>query len=287
MNTTRSTNISAGIKTTLLLGGLSGLLVAGGALIGGPSAAAIGLAIALATNLGAWFFSDKMALKASGAQPLEESEAPQIYSMTRELCATAELPMPRLYVIPQAQPNAFATGRNPEHAAVAVTAGIVQHLSKAELRGVIAHELAHIKNRDTLIQSVAAAIGGAITYLGYMFIFFGGRGNNSPLGAIGALAMILLAPMAAGIIQMAISRQREFSADATGAEFCRDPLALASALNRLHEGGQANPMKVNEATECMYIVKPFSGQRVAGLFSTHPPIEDRVERLRTLQVSGR
>lgn len=284
MNTTRSSNIAAGIRTTLLLGTLTGVLVAAGALIGGPSTALLFLFIALAMNLGAWFFSDKLALKASGAQPLEESQAPQVYSMTRELCDRAKLPMPRLYVIPQAQPNAFATGRSPDKAAVALTAGIVQLLSPDELRGVIAHELAHIKNRDTLIQSVAAAIGGAITYLGYMLMFFG-RGNDNPIGAIGALAMVLLAPIAAGIIQMAISRQREYAADATGAQFTGNPESLASALLRLEEGAKQMPMDVNQATECLYIVKPLSGQGIAGLFSTHPPIEERVGRLRSMRAT--
>jgi heat shock protein HtpX len=187
-------------------------------------------------------------------------------------------------VIPQASPNAFATGRSPDKAAVAVTAGITQLLSPEELRGVIAHELAHIRNRDTLIQSVAATIGGAITYLGYMLMWFGGD-DESPLGLIGALAMVLLAPIAATIIQLAISRQREYSADATGAQISGNPESLASALLRLEEGSKANPMHVNEATEALYIVKPFSGQKMASLFSTHPPIEERVKRLRQMRPS--
>jgi heat shock protein HtpX len=192
--------------------------------------------------------------------------------------------MPDLYVIPQNQPNAFATGRNPDNAAVAVTAGIVQLLSPDELRGVIAHELAHIRNRDTLIQSVAATIGGAITYLAYMFMWFGSD-NNSPLGLIGSLAMVILAPLAATIIQMAVSRQREYSADATGAEFSGNPESLATALLRLEQGAGQIPMKVNQATECMYIVKPLSGKGIAGIFSTHPPIEERVRRLRQMRTS--
>jgi heat shock protein HtpX len=284
VTTTSRSNFAAGIRTTVLLATLTGLFVVIGAAIGGAQTALLFLFFGAALNLGAWWFSDKIALKMSGAQPLEESQAPQIYSMTRELCEKAELPMPDLYVIPQNQPNAFATGRNPDNAAVAVTAGIVQLLSPDELRGVIAHELAHIRNRDTLIQSVAATIGGAITYLAYMFMWFGSD-NNSPLGLIGSLAMVILAPLAATIIQMAVSRQREYSADATGAEFSGNPESLATALLRLEQGAGQIPMKVNQATECMYIVKPLSGKGIAGIFSTHPPIEERVRRLRQMRTS--
>jgi heat shock protein HtpX len=282
MNTTRRSNFSAAIRTTALLAGLTGLLVVIGALIGGPETALMFLFIALAINLGTYFFSDKIALKMSGAQPMTEEQAPKIYEMVRELTSNAKMPMPALYVIPQAQPNAFATGRNPEHSAVAVTAGITKLLSPNELRGVIAHELAHIRNRDTLTQAVAAAIGGAITYLAYMMMWFGGD-DDSPLSLIASLALVLLAPIAASIIQLAISRQREYAADATGAQFAGDPESLASALLRLEEGSKAMPMQVNQATECLYIVKPFSGKGVANLFSTHPPIEERVRRLRQMR----
>lgn len=282
MTTTRRSNVAAAIRTTALLAGLTGLLVVIGALIGGPDMALMFLFIALAINLGTWFFSDKLALKMSGAQPMEESQAPRIYAMVRELTDTAKMPMPRLYVIPQAQPNAFATGRSPAKSAVAVTAGITRLLNEDELRGVIAHELAHIQNRDTLTQSVAAAIGGAITYLAYMLLWFGGD-DESPFGMIGALALVLLAPIAATIIQLAISRQREYSADATGAQISGNPESLASALLRLEEGSKDIPMDVNQATECLYIVKPLSGKGVASLFSTHPPIEERVRRLRQMR----
>jgi heat shock protein HtpX len=282
MTTTRRSNVAAAIRTTALLAGLTGLLVVIGALIGGPDTALMFLFIALAINLGTWFFSDKLALKMSGAQPMEESQAPRIYAMVRELTDTAKMPMPRLYVIPQAQPNAFATGRSPSKSAVAVTAGLTRLLSEDELRGVIAHELAHIQNRDTLTQSVAAAIGGAITYLAYMLLWFGGD-DESPFGLIGALALVILAPIAATIIQLAISRQREYSADATGAQICGNPESLASALLRLEEGSKDIPMDVNQATECMYIVKPLSGKGVASMFSTHPPIEERVRRLRQMR----
>jgi heat shock protein HtpX len=192
--------------------------------------------------------------------------------------------MPRLYLIPQEQPNAFATGRNPKNAAVAVTAGITKLLSEDELRGVLAHELAHIKHRDILIQSVAAAIGGAITYIAYMLMWFGGD-DESPLGLVGALALAILAPVAASIIQLSISRQREYAADAGGAEISGNPESLASALLRLEQGAAAIPMQVNQASEPLYIVKPLSGGGFARLFSTHPPIEERVRRLRQMRPS--
>jgi heat shock protein HtpX len=284
MSTTRQSNVGAAIRTTALLAGLTGLLVAIGFAIGGPETALLFLFMGLVMNLGMFFFSDKIALKMSGAQPISEEEAPKIYEMVRELTTTAKMPMPRLYVIPQSQPNAFATGRSPKHSAVAVTAGITQLLSPEELRGVIAHELAHIRNRDTLTQAVAASIGGAITYLGYMLLWFGGD-DESPLGLIGSLALVLLAPIAATIIQLAISRQREYSADATGAQISGNPESLASALLRLESGAAANPMQVNQATEALYIVKPFSGKGMASLFSTHPPIEERVRRLRQMRPS--
>ena len=283
MTTTRSSNFAATIRTTLLLGGLTGLLVVIGALIGGPDTALLFLVVAAVMNLGVYWFSDRIALATARAKPISEQEAPRIYEMVRELTTAAKMPMPRIYLIPQAQANAFATGRSPEKAAVAVTAGITQLLSPDELRGVIAHELAHIRNRDTLIQAVAATIGGAITYLGYMLLWFGGD-DESPLGLIASLVLVLLAPIAASIIQLAISRQREFSADATGAQICGNPESLASALLRLEEGAKATPMKVNEATECLYIIKPLSGGRgMSNLFSTHPPIEERVRRLRQMR----
>jgi heat shock protein HtpX len=283
MTTTRSSNLAAGLRTTLLLAGLTGLLVVIGALIGGASTALMFLVIAAVMNLGVYWFSDRIALASAKAKPISEQEAPQIYSMVRELTTTAKMPMPSIYLIPQDQPNAFATGRNPDKAAVAVTAGITKLLSPDELRGVLAHELAHIRNRDTLIQAVAATIGGAITYLGYMLMWFGGD-DDSPLSLVASLLLVLLAPIAASIIQLAISRQREFSADATGAQICGNPESLASALLRLEEGSKAMPMKVNEATECLYIVKPLSGGRgLANLFSTHPPIEERVRRLRQMR----
>jgi heat shock protein HtpX len=283
MTTTKRSNFGATLRTTILLASLTGLLVVIGALIGGPQTALVFLGIALLFNLGAYWFSDKLALTMSRAKPLEESEAPRLYQIVRELTTRADLPMPRLYMIPQDQPNAFATGRSPKHAAVAVTRGITRLLSEDELRGVLAHELAHVRHRDILLTSVASAIGGAITYLGYMLLFFGGDDDESPLGLVASLALVILAPIAATIIQLAISRQREFSADATGAEITGNPESLASALERLEEGAKAVPMQVNQAAEPLYIVKPFSGGGIASLFSTHPPIEERVRRLRQMR----
>jgi heat shock protein HtpX len=282
MTTTRRSNFAAALRTTVLMATLTGLLVVIGALIGGPSTALMFLGIAALLNLGAYWFSDKLALKMSGAQPVSEQEAPGLYQMVRELTTRADLPMPRLYVIPQDQPNAFATGRNPKNSAVAVTRGIMKLLSEDELRGVVSHELAHIRNRDILIQSVAATIGGAITYLAYMLMWFGGD-DESPLGLIASIALVLLAPIAASLIQLSISRQREYSADATGAQISGNPESLASALLRLEEGAKAIPMQVNQAAEPLYIVKPFSGGGISRLFSTHPPIEERVRRLRQMR----
>ncbi len=283
MTTTSRSNFAAGLRTTILMATLGGLMVAIGYAIGGLEIAGVFLGIALLMNLVAFWFSDKIAIASSGAKPISESEAPGLYQMVRELTTRAGLPMPKLYMIPSDQPNAFATGRSPKRSAVAVTHGITKLLSEDELRGVVAHELAHIRNRDILTQSIASAIGAMITYLAYFFLWFGGD-DESPLSIVASLAMVLLAPIAASLIQLGISRQREYSADATGAEICGNPESLASALLRLEEGAKAIPMQhVNQATEPLYIVKPFSGGGLAGLFSTHPPIEERVRRLRQMR----
>lgn len=284
MTTTKQSTLSATLRTTILMAALGGLLVVIGALVGGPRGAGFFLLLALLINAGSYFFSDKLALAASRAKPIDESEAPRLYQMVRELTTRADLPMPRLYMIPSDQPNAFATGRNPKHSAVAVTRGITKLLSEDELRGVLGHELTHVRNRDILIQSVASAIGTAITYVAYMLMFFGDE-DNGPLGLAAALAMVILAPIAASIIQLAISRQREYAADAGGAELCGNPESLASALLRLEQGAEAMPMQVNQAAEPLYIVRPFKGKGLAGLFSTHPPIEERVRRLRQMRPS--
>ncbi|MGZ5342909.1 MAG: zinc metalloprotease HtpX [Solirubrobacterales bacterium] len=282
MTTTRRSTFSATLRTTVLLATLTGLLVGIGYLVGGPQIALFFLIGALFFNLIQFWFSDKIALKMAGAKPVTEQEAPKLYEMVRELTTRAGLPMPRLYVIGQQQPNAFATGRNPKHSAVAVTQGILDLLNEDELKGVLAHELTHIQHRDILVTTIAASIGGAITYLAYMLMWFGGD-NESPLSLVASLAMVLLAPIAAALIQLAVSRQREFSADAGGAEISGNPETLASALLRLEQGAEAAPMQVNQATEPLYIVKPFSGGGVARLFSTHPPIEERVRRLRQMR----
>ena len=284
MTTTRRSTLGASLRTTILMATLGGLFVAIGFAIGGSQTALLFLFFAALLNLGAYFFSDRIALSMSGAKPIDESEAPRLYQIVRELTTRADLPMPRLYMIPVDQPNAFATGRNPKHSAVAVTRGITQLLSEDELRGVISHELAHVKHRDILVQSVASTIGAAITYLAYMLMWFGGD-DESPLSLVSSLALVLLAPIAASLIQLSISRQREFAADAGGAEICGNPESLASALLRLEEGAKAIPMEVNPAAEPLYIVKPFSGKGVANLFSTHPPIEERVRRLRQMRPS--
>jgi heat shock protein HtpX len=282
MTTTRRSNFGAALRTTLLLSTLTGLFVVIGFAIGGAQTALLFLFFGAIMNFFAYWFSAKVALKMARAKPVSEEEAPRLYQMVRDLTTRAGLPMPDLYVIPQDQPNAFATGRNPEHAAVAVTQGILKLLSEDELRGVLAHELGHVRNRDILLQSVVSTIAGAITYIAYMMLWFGGE-DESPLGLIASLALVLLAPISATIIQLAISRQREYSADATGAEICGNPESLASALLRLEEGAKAIPMQVNQASEPLYIVKPFSGGGIARLFSTHPPIEERVRRLRQMR----
>lgn len=261
---------------------LGGLLVVIGFATLGAQGGLIFLGIALLINFFSYFFSDKIALRTSGAKPVTEEEAPKLYQMVRELTTRADLPMPGLYVIPQDQPNAFATGRNPKHAAVAVTQGLLQSLTDEEVKGVLAHELAHVEHYDILTQSVAAAIGSAITWIAYMMLWFGGD-DSSPLGIVASLALFLLAPISASLIQLAISRQREFSADAGGAELCGNPESLASALLRLEAGSQATPMRVNQATEPLYIIKPFHGGGIAKLFSTHPPTEERVRRLRQMR----
>lgn len=284
MSGVRKTNWRAGVRTTALLAGLTGLLVFIGQLIGGPQTALLFLGIGLVLNMGTYWFSDRIALRMSRAKPLDDQEAPRLHQMVRELCLSANLPMPRLYVVPQAQPNAFACGRSPKRAAVAVTEGITQLLGETELRGVLAHELAHIRNRDTLTQAVAATIGGAITWIAYMLLWF--SDDESPLGLVGQLGMVLLAPLAAVLIQLGISRQREYAADATGAAIAGSPIGLADALERLEACAAAVPMQVNPSSEPLYIVKPLHGGAIASLFSTHPPMAERVRRLRAMAVSA-
>lgn len=272
-------------KIFLLMAALIGLFMVTGQALGGQSGMIMALVIALGMNFFAYWFSDKMALKMSRARQVSSAEAPELHSMIEHLAARAGLPKPRVYIMPGDTPNAFATGRNPEHAAVAVTEGLIRLLKRDELEGVLAHELAHIKNRDILISSIAAVMAGAISYLATMaqwaMIFGGGRSNDEEGGdsLIGSIAMMIIAPMAAMLIQMAISRSREYLADATGAEICGNPQGLASALKRLEECNRQLPMQVNPATAQMYIVNPLNGQTISKLFSTHPPIQERVKRL--------
>ena len=272
-------------KIFLLMAALSGLFMVAGQALGGQNGMIMALVIALGMNFFAYWFSDKMALKMSRARQVSSAEAPELHSMIENLAAKARLPKPGVYIMPGDTPNAFATGRNPEHAAVAVTEGLLRLLNRDELEGVLAHELAHIKNRDILISSIAAVMAGAISYLATMaqwaMIFGGGRSDDEEGGGnlIGSLAMMIIAPIAAMLIQMAISRSREYVADATGAKICGKPQGLASALKRLEEYNRQLPMQVNPATAQMYIVNPLSGQTISKLFSTHPPILERVKRL--------
>lgn len=277
------------LKTGILMAGLTFLFMLAGQALGGQSGMMIALIMALGMNFFAYWFSDKMALKMSGAQEVSTSEAPELHQMVESLSTKAHLPKPRVYIIRQDTPNAFATGRNPQHAAVAVTTGIMNILNREELEGVVAHELGHIKNRDILISSIAATMAGAISYLATMaqwsMIFGGGHDDEEGGGGIiGVIAMMIIAPLAATLIQMAISRSREFQADKTGAEICGNPNSLASALQQLENFNRKKPMDVNPATAQMYIVNPLAGGQMAKLFSTHPPIQERVEKLRALRI---
>jgi heat shock protein HtpX len=283
------------LKTVALLGILSSVLLLGGRLAGGQNGLLIGLVIAIAMNFFSYFFSEKMALSMSGAVAVTPSSHPDIYSriepMTRRLTEKMKLPMPRLWVTPENTPNAFATGRNPSHSSVAVTYGLLQMMNDRELEGVIAHELGHILNRDILISSMAATIGSAITYVAYMGHYFGGmrsgddeEGSGGGGGLIGGLAMMFLAPMAAMVIQMAISRTREFGADAAAAKYTGSPESMIAALRKLDSAGRRIPMDPPAATAHMYIMKPFGGGSVMmKLFSTHPATEDRVAALERLR----
>ncbi len=274
-------------KTTILLAALTALFLVAGEAIGGRQGMIFALFLAVVFNFSAYWFSDSLALSMSGARQVAEAEAPGLHALVARLAQKAGLPKPRVYIIPSPTPNAFATGRNPSHAAVAVTEGLLQLLDEAELEGVLAHELAHIKNRDILISSIAAVMAGAISYLASMAqwaLLFGGFGQSDEEeggggSLLAGLVTMILAPIAAMLIQMAISRSREFAADATGAAICGRPQALASALRRLEAYNARMPMQVNPATAQMYIVNPLRNVDFASLFATHPPIEERVRRL--------
>lgn len=276
-----------GLKTMVLMVTLTLMLVAIGGLLGGRSGMTFALIMAFGMNFLTYWFSDKIVLKMYGARQVSEPEAPELYSIVRRLAQRAELPMPKVYIMEEDQPNAFATGRNPEHGAVAVTTGIMRILSREELEGVISHELAHIKHRDILVSTVAAAIAGAISYLAQMAqwaMIFGGRRDDEGEGGnpIAAIVMMIVGPIAAMLVQMAISRSREYGADEGGARISGNPLSLANALKKLNMASQRIPMDANPATSHMFIVNPLSGGGLLKLFSTHPPIEERIARLEAM-----
>jgi len=272
------------LKTTFLMALLTVLLVTAGGALGGEGGMMMAFLFALVMNGVAYWFSDKIVLRMYGAKEIGPEEAPGLHRIVQELAMQAQMPMPKLYLIPQMAPNAFATGRDEKHAAVAVTEGILRILDDRELRGVLAHELSHIKNRDILVGTIAATMAGAISMLANMAhwgMIFGGRGGDQREGGhpIVALAMIIIAPLAAMLVQMAISRSREFGADATGAAISGDPLSLANSLRKLQRGVERTPMEANPATAHMFIVNPLTGGGLMTLFSTHPPLEERVRRL--------
>ena len=279
------------LRTVALMAGLTALLVWAGNAFGGQSGMFIAFGFAMLMNFGSYWFSDKIVLRMYNAREATEREAPELYSMVRNLAQRAQLPMPKVYLIPGEQPNAFATGRDPEHAAVAATEGIMRMLSREELSGVMGHELAHIKNRDILTGTIAATIAGAISMLANMaqwaMIFGGGRSSDDDDGGspIAGLLMIILAPIAAMVIQMAISRSREYVADADGARIAGNPRYLSNALRKLHNASQQIPMHATPATAHLFIVSPLSGGGIVSLFSTHPPMEKRIEKLESMQLS--
>ncbi len=281
-----------GLKTMVLMVTLTLMLVGFGAILGGKSGMTIALIMAFVMNFITYWFSDKIVLRMYGAKEVSEAEAPQLYSMVRRLSQRAGLPMPRVCIMEEDQPNAFATGRNPEHGTVAVTTGIMRILSKEELEGVVAHELAHIKNRDILVSTIAATIAGAISYLAQMAqwaAIFGGRSNDDEGGSnpIAAIVMMIVGPIAAMLVQMAISRAREYGADEGGAQICGNPMYLANALKKLHMASQQIPLQANPATSHMFIVNPLTGGGILKLFSTHPPIEERIHRLQEMRMGYR
>ena len=275
------------LKTAILLAGITALFVGIGFMLGGPVGMLIALGIAVAMNAFAYWNSDRMMLSMYGATKVDARSAPGLYGTVEQLAARAEMPMPKVYIIDSDQPHAFATGRNPENAAVAATSGLLQILSTEEVAGVMAHELAHVKNRDTLIMTITATIAGAISMLATFAMFFGGNRNN-PLGLVGTILIMILAPIAAMLVQMAISRTREYAADRAGAEICGHPMWLAAALDKLERGAQVidNPQaEDNPATAHMFIVNPLHARSIDGLFSTHPDMQNRIAKLREMAAA--
>ena len=279
------------MKTAILMAAITALFMAIGAMIGGRAGMMMALVVALGMNFFSYWFSDKMVLKMYNAREVDETSAPRFYGMVRELAQRAQMPMPKVYLIDERAPNAFATGRNPDNAAVAATTGIINVLTERELRGVMAHELAHVKHRDILISTISATMAGAISMLANFAVFFGGRDSEGrPANPIAGIAVAILAPLAASLIQMAISRAREFEADRGGAEISGDPAALASALDKIHRYAQGIPLQAAEAhpeTAQMMIMNPLSGGGLRGLFSTHPATEERIARLMAMAREGR
>jgi len=276
------------VKTVLLLAGMTAFLIVIGKLLGGRTGMYLAFLLAVAMNFFSYWFSDKIVLRMYGAQEVTPADAPQLHQIVEELAREAGIPKPKVYIIPDDSPNAFATGRNPEHAAVAATEGIMRLLTPMELKGVLAHEIGHVRNRDILIQTIAATMAGAIMILADMARFgaifgMGGRDNEEGPGIIGVLVMSIIAPIAAMLIQMAISRSREYLADETGAHLAHNPESLARALEKLSLGVQRAPMDASPATAHMFIVNPLTGSSLMNLFSTHPPIEERVARLRAMR----
>jgi heat shock protein HtpX len=275
------------IKTFLLLGGLTIFLIFMGQLIGGRSGMYIAFLLALAMNFFSYWFSDKIVLKMYGAQEVSPAEAPELHRMVEDLSREGGIPKPKIYIIPDDSPNAFATGRNPEHAAVAATEGILRILTPEELKGVLAHEIGHVRNRDIMISTIAATMAGAIMILANMVkwsaIFGMGQDDDKGGGILGTIVMAIVAPIAAMLIQMAISRSREYLADETGARLAHNPQSLASALGKLARGTEQRPMNASPATAHMFIVNPLTGSSILNLFSTHPPIEERIARLRAMR----
>jgi heat shock protein HtpX len=273
-------------KTAFLLTALTLLLLFVGQAFGGRSGMAMALVFAVLMNGTAYFFSDKIALLSSGAQPVSREQSPRLYAVMERLAAKANLPVPRLYLIPQAAPNAFATGRNPSHASVAVTQGLMDLMDDEELEGVIAHELSHVRNYDILTSSIAATVAGAVTWIARMGLWFGGGDRDREGGAIGALLMLILAPIAAVLLQLGISRQREYQADASGARMVGHPYGLARALEKLGAYNKKIPMDISPSTSALCIVAPLTGREsLASLFSTHPPLAERIARLRNMTIT--
>ncbi|MGZ8783791.1 MAG: zinc metalloprotease HtpX [Gaiellaceae bacterium] len=288
MSITR-TRFATQARTWIIISGLTALFVGLGYMFGGSSGLILFAGVAVVFNLVMFWFSDKLALKASKARPVDRSEAPELYQDLEEIAGKAGVPMPRVYLIPSEQPNAFATGRSPKKAVVAVTEGLLRYLPRDQVKGVLAHEMAHIANRDILVMTIAAMIGAAISAIAnimqFSMFFGGGDDDDNPLGIVGVLVAIIVAPLAAMILQLAVSRQREYLADATAAQYLGEGRSLAEALGTLERGVDAVPMNVNPATESLYIANPLRGKGMSALFSTHPPMAERIRRLRELDAA--